>query len=393
MTPQSEEEIAKIKNPVKIRIEREDNVWGGAIPFVIYDGKKEIGRLGPAGYFEWKREAGYLKLTISETTGAVGKVVGQGHPNDIIYEDYLQPGDSSSYLCGLTVDDDVTAWIKPQQEQASEDILAFCRAEKSHTIDSYGEFIKSHAKSTRVEEAIRRYEGLIEEAGLLNIDTLNDDTMKTLHAYLAILPHGKYAQFVGDVNQYYEAEKSPSTEVFADYLRKWPHGRFEKRAKDNVAFSSLGTVSDPLLVNALEKTRQSLLSTFKTMSKEMEEDIRQRKRKTPSLWYVKTDLVKPCKRLVVEGVIFDGEFRGHIERSSRINHEWYDYTGDVSVDQFKYFLKGGVAPGSPSDITNPNLYKGSWVTLEDDTYIFDGFHWIHGLTNPFFPVNGFIYEK
>ncbi|MBN2313977.1 MAG: hypothetical protein JXM79_08600 [Sedimentisphaerales bacterium] len=209
---QSPEQIAKLKNPATVKIARDDNVWGGAIPLVIYDGGKEIGQIGPAGAFEWKREAGYLHLRISETTGKVGAIVGQGHPEDVIYEDYQKPGDTHEFLCGIAVDEKVTTWIEPKQKKTPEDIVAFYEAAGRNTIDSYEEFITLYPVSSKTNQAVIRYVNLIDEAGLLSFGKLSKKNVTIIQSHLDAIPETRYVQLTEAINQYYEALRKPREE-------------------------------------------------------------------------------------------------------------------------------------------------------------------------------------
>ncbi|MDQ7838837.1 MAG: hypothetical protein RDU59_10170 [Thermodesulfobacteriota bacterium] len=374
MPVQGKEELAKIKNPALVKIEREDNMWGGAIPFVIYDGKKEIGRLGPSGAFDWKREAGYLKLTI---TGAVRTIVGPNLPDEAIYEDYIDNGATLSFLSGLNVDRKIAIWIKPQQKQAPEDIIAFGRAEDLNTINAYETFMKTYAKSSKVDEAIRRCDNVIEKAGILNIDNLKNKNIDIIQAYLKALPKGKYAQFAEEVNQYYEAEKRPSKKAFEDYLQKWPNGHFEKWAKDNLAFTSFGVVDDHFLVKVMELAGQHVRREFKPSVKRSEK-------------YELSEAVS-FKRTVrldaIGGRVFriEGSLNEYLKDASKYS---IYYIGEASGDGFKYefTLQFNVVtePHFNIDRSASGFLVGSKVKTNDKQYYYDGRHWVHGLFNQFF---------
>jgi len=390
INPQSTENIAAIKNPATVSIERDDNVWGGAIPVVIHDGNKEIGQLGPSGAFEWKREAGYLHLRMSETTGKVGAIVGQGHPEDIFYEDFQKPGDTHRFICGIKVDNDVTIRIEPQQEQAPEDIVAFGKAVYSNTIGSYEGFITSHAKSPNIDEAIRRYENLIEEAGILDIDNLNKKNVEILKAYLKALPNGKHSQFAEDVNQYYEAERKPSKKAFDDYLEKWPDGKFEKWAKENLASVSLGEVKNPSLIKTQEAACRIARSGFKEILQSLSKDISDTNRTLQST----RGFQQLNKMEILEDVVvlFKGTLGYSIDATSKPS---LYYNGEVSKglssDGFtrKFILQFDVLtdPNIHINTSTSGLLEGSWISMDGKKYLYNGSHWVHGLDNSFFPVD------
>jgi hypothetical protein len=371
MPAQSKEELAKIKNPVLVKIVREDNMWGGAIPFVIYDGKKEIGRLGPDGAFDWKREAGYLKLTI---TGAARTIVGPNLPDEAIYEDYIDNGATPSFLSGLNVDRKIAIWIKPQQKQAPEDIIAFGRAEDLNTINAYEAFMKTYAKSEKVGEAIRRCDNIIEKAGILNIDNLKNKDVGILKAYLKALPKGKYAQFAEEVSQYYEAEKKPSKKAFEDYLQKWPNGKFEKWAKDNLAFTSFGVVDDHFLVKVMEAAGQYVRREFQPIKKDKS--------------LIALNSLKRTVRIdAIEGRVFriEGTIGEYLNDAKEYG---IYYIGEASGDGFKFefTLQFNVVtePHFNIDRNASGFLAGSKVRTNDKQYYYDGRHWIHGLYNQFF---------
>lgn len=263
MLVQSEAELAKIKNPTTVKIERNKSNIGGSLPFVIYDGGKKVGQLGPSGAFEWKRKAGYLKLTVE---GGRSVIPGDGFYvfKDPIHEDYLRAGDTYVFKTGLK---DGVITIEQQQEKAPEDIISFGRVLASRTIISYNEPMKPHVDSSRIDGLIRQCDYEFEES-VLNIDNLKIQTIditklylnafpempdiynqgnlniNVIKAYLKVFPKGKYAQYSKEVIQYYEAETRPSKKAFENYLTKWPNGHFEKWAKDNYAFDYVGVVQD-----------------------------------------------------------------------------------------------------------------------------------------------------
>lgn len=388
MPVQTEQDIAKIKNPATVKIEREDNPWGGATPFVVYDGQKEIGRLGPTGAFEWKREAGYLKLTIK---GVPKAIASNAVPDEVTYEDFIQAGDTYGFMSNIVFPDDTWAIsIKPQQEQAPEDIIAFGRAEYWNTIGSYEGFITSHAKSPNVDEAIRRYENLIEEAGILNIDNLNKKNIEILKAYLKALPNGKHAQFAEEDNQYYEAERKPSKEAFEDYLEKWPDGKFEKWAKENLASVSLGEVKDPSLIKTQEAACRIARSGFKEILQSLSKDISNTNRPLQST----RGFQQLNKMEILEDVVvlFKGTLGYSIDTTSKPS---LYYNGEVSKglssDGFtrKFILQFDVLtdPNIHINTSTSGLLEGSWISMDGKKYLYNGSHWVHGLDNPFFPVD------
>lgn len=412
MPVQNEKALATIRNPAVVKIERENNMWGGAIPFVVYDGQKEIGRLGPAGVFEWKRESGYLNLKI---TGAVRSIVGPNLPEEAIHEDYLLTGGTLKFISGLNVDGKISIWIKPQQERAPEDFVAFGRAENANTINAYGEFIKTHAKSSKVDEAIRQCDNLIEESGMLNIENLNNQKIEMIKAYLSALPNGKNAQYAKEVNQYYEAEKRPSKKAFEDYLKKWPNGQFERWAKANLAFISLGEAIDQSLIKTQEKACQIARSGFRKMLQYIQgnkkhintyvyviepesaryneslpkgSDIKIQPASGLEFVQVNNLLLMQLNALAdIEGLI--AQFEGTLKYNETSNPSCY-YIGTVTGDGFKdnFFLKfDGLADRHVDDDTNPSgLLEGSWIIMNSKQYYYNGQHWTCGLGDPFFTV-------
>jgi len=394
MPVQGKEELAKIKNPALVKIEREDNMWGGAIPFVIYDGKKEIGRLGPSGSFEWKREAGYLKLTI---TGAVRTIVGPNLPDEAIYEDYQETGETLSFISGLNVDRKIAIWIKPQQKQAPQDILAFGRAEDSNTINAYDEFMKTYAKSSRVDEAIRRCENLIEEAGILNIYNLNNQNIDILKAYLNALPKGKYAQFAEEVNQYYEAEKRPSKKAFEDYLQKWPNGQFEKWAKDNLTFTSFGEATDQSLIETQEAAgqiaRYGILTTLQSLKQNGTLPVFPNSSGLSVVGTSKGGYMQLNKlgKIGDQAVWIKGTLGCSSDGAD--NYSFY-YNGNASNEisggsfKSKFILMYDVlARPLRIDSSKISLSEKSWIVVEGKQYYYNGRHWANGLNNPFFSID------
>lgn len=407
MTVPKEEVLAKINNPVVVKIEREDNMWGGAIPFVVYDGPKEIGQLGPAGSFEWKREAGYLNLKI---TGSTRLIVGPNLPEESVYEDYLLTGSTFKFTSGLNVDGKIAIWIKPLQERAPEDFVAFGRAENTNTINTYGEFMKTYAKSSMVDNAIRRCDKIFEDSGMANIENLHNKNIKMIKAYLNALPKGKHAQYAEEVDQYYEAERRPNKKAFEDYLQKWPNSQFEIWAKANLAFVSLGEATDQSLINTQERARQIAQSGFKKMLLYM-----QKTKKNVTSYILEpektgyateslpknTDIkILPASGLAfghannryfmqlnaladIEGLV--AQFEGNLNYHKSSTPSCY-YIGTATVDGFKYsfFLKIHVLDGRQVDLSG--ILKGSWISIKNKEYYYDGKNWIHGLNNSFFTI-------
>jgi hypothetical protein len=408
MPVQNKEELAKIRNPVLLKIAREDNMWGGAIPFVVYDGAKEIGQLGPAGSFEWKREAGYLNLKI---TGATRVIVGPNLPEESVYEDYLQTGSTLKFISGLNVDGKIAIWIKSLQERAPEDFVAFGRAENANTINAYGEFMKAYVKSSKVDNAIRRCDKLFEDSGMLSIENLHNKNIKMIKAYLSALPKGKHAQYAEEVDQYYEAERRPNKKSFEDYLQKWPNGQFARWAKVNLAFVSLGEATDQSLIKTQERARQIAQSGFKQMLQYMHETKKNVSTFTlapKNTGYATESLPKstdikilPASGLAfiqvnnrnsmqlnaladIEGLV--AQFEGTLNCQKSSTSSCY-YTGTATVDGFKdsFFLKINVLAGR--QVVLSGLLEGSWISIKNKEYYYDGKNWIHGLDNPFFTIN------
>ncbi|MBA3027292.1 MAG: hypothetical protein FP816_00535 [Desulfobacteraceae bacterium] len=409
MPVQSKEDIEVINNPVSIKIERDSSMWGGAIPFVIYDGNKEIGRLGPSGAFEWKREAGYLQLKVS---GAATAIAGPNLPDEALYEDYPSAGGTLRFLSGLNVDGKIAIWIKPQQERAPDDFVAFGRAERANTINAYGEFMKAYAKSSKVDEAIRRCDNLIEESGTLNINNLNNKNMDIIKAYLNARPEGKHAPFTEEVDQYYEAEKRPTTKAFEEYLQKYPAGQFDKWAKDNLAFTSLGEVTDQSLIKTQEAACRIAQSGFKRM-------LQYKKNSSNTMYQIQptskaqasatlpkgTDImlqpasgvefIQANNRFLmqlnaladIEGLV--AQFKGtlHYEEGAQSS---CTYVGTVSKKDIKdnFFLEfDGLTDRNIDDHAIPSgLLENSWIIMEGKQYYYNGRHWTHGLNTPFFHI-------
>jgi hypothetical protein len=226
---------------------------------------------------------------------------------------------------------------------------------------------------------------LIEEAGILNIDNLNKKNVEILKAYLKALPNGKHAQFAEEVNQYHEAETKPSKEAFEDYLEKWPDGKFEKWAKDNLASTSLGEVKDQLLVEALAKTNRALLDEFMKIVAKCEKDY------AGTVTEIRLLDRHTCMHIIRDSlVVLDGSFNLNLtSRHRRFQAEYYYYNGEVSVGNLKFTLRGGVLsiPKFDKDLEIVSGFtEDSSVIRDGKQYHYNGSHWVHGMDNPFFPV-------
>ncbi len=389
INPQSMEDIAGIENPATVRIERDNNVWGGAIPLVIHDGEKEIGQLGPSGAFEWKREAGYLHLRISETTGKVGEIVGQGHPDDIFYEDFQKPGDTHRFICGIKVDDDVTIRIEPQQEQAAEDIIDFAKVEMQPSIVRYAGFLKAHRRSSLAGRARNAYEQLLEQAGRFDLENLSRETLKNLEEYVDLCPNGKHVKFLEEAKQYSEAEESPSVDAFTRYIEQWPSGSFLEWAKDNLAFTSRGELTDPALLAEIDRTMNSLgmESVFRNLLEQTKED-RLEAKNSAIMSMLQTSIQYSNENL--NGVTFSGaakaiyyRFRDPDDPNST-EFESYFCEGTASTDQVEVEIHATLLSSPNTDEELSYTVRGSWAFADNKLYYYNGSRWVHGLANPFF---------
>ena len=377
MAVQTKEELAKIINPTLVKIERDDNYWNGAYPFVVYDGKKEIGRLGPSGAFEWRREAGYIKLTImGGTTSSV--LTGDYSFKGLTHEDYLLAGATYIFKSSLT-DDAMTIVIKPQQTKAPEDIVAFGRAIAKNPTNAYATPIKPQVDSSWIDGLNRQCHYELKESGMLNIYNLANLNIEIIKEFLNAFPKGKYAQYLEEINQYYEAELRPSTKAFKDYLKKWPDGLFKKWAKDNLDFISLG-----------EATDKFLLETQVIVGK-----IVQKKALSVSLnnSYLSTSSTYSDWGLM--GLMTAGV----IEKQGVMVKGTLSYCSDDSVYYSFYF--NGSASNELTDFNSKfilryddvrapllriSLSKGSWIIMDGKHYYYNAHHWFHGLNNPLFHI-------
>ena len=154
---QRQVDILKIKKPATVKVIRHENAWGGAFPFIIYDGEEKIGRIGPSGEIEWQRESGLLSLRISfsnkGTIATYPKKV-----DDIAQLDFQKPGDVHVYETGIiNPTEDLSLWIKPHQKVAPKDIIAFEIADREGTSQAYLEFLKDYPDSPRAPDAKQKY--------------------------------------------------------------------------------------------------------------------------------------------------------------------------------------------------------------------------------------------
>ncbi len=380
-------------------------------------------------------------------------IVGPNLPEESVYEDYLLTGSTFKFISGLNVDGKIAIWIKPLQERAPEDFVAFGRAENTNTINTYGEFLKTYAKSSMVDNAIRRCDKIFEDSGMLNIENLNKNidkisehnidnlqlqlsnrfstheniskteiselfnienlhnkNIKMMKAYLNALPKGKHAQYAEEVDQYYEAERRPNKKAFEDYLQKWPNGQFERWAKANLAFVSLGEATDQSLINTQERARQIAQSGFKKMLLYMQKtkkNVTSYTLEPENTGYATESLPKntdikilPASGLEfaqannrnimqlnaladIEGLV--AQFDGTLNYQKSSTPSCY-YIGTATVDGLKnnFFLKIHVLAGRQVDLSG--IIKGSWISIKNKEYYYDGKNWIHGLDNPFFTI-------
>ncbi len=235
-------------------------------------------------------------------------------------------------------------------------------------------------------KANRLYTSLTIEPGSLDALESNKYIME-LTAYLRAFPHGKNAYLYDELTKYYKAEQTMSKRAFEEYLNKWPSGKFEKWAKDNLAFINSEEDSDHLLAKMVEEADRILRDRIKQKFTQLRKTYANNLKNTGrSLEVRELGRFKQLGILDEHAVIFEGSLNATLNSTAE-SIIYYKGKVDVGESKFKFILKYKLV-AEPYFKIVPGTFDmvplGSAVTMNKKQYYYNGRHWIQRLIGPFF---------